>query len=129
MFVFPSTRDILFEILKLYGTPAFRLEAGWDEAWDFPVHHLSKVGGTTDGPFRTDRIRIDSYAIGDDAANDAAETLLTALADRHHYAVGREDLGLIDRITVESAPAQVNYPSDTISLVSATYRAATRPLA
>ncbi|WP_114202319.1 hypothetical protein [Janibacter anophelis] len=129
MYTFPKSRDILFEILNMYGTPAFRLEVGWDTAWDMPVHHIQSLGGTTDGPFRTDRIRIDTYAIGDDAANDAAEALQTALADRHHYAAGHEQLGLIDRITVESGPALVTYPSDTLSLVSATYRAATRPLA
>lgn len=129
MYTFPNTRDILFEILKLYGTPAFRLEMGWDTEWDMPVHHIHSVGGTSDGPFRTDRLRIDTYAVGDDPANHEAETVRTALADRYHYAAGHEELGLIDRVTVESGPAQVTYPSDTISLVSATYRATTRPLA
>lgn len=129
MYVFPNTRNILFEILRLYGTPAFRLEAGWEDQWTFPVHQITSLGGDVTGPLREDRIRIDTYGPSDDDANDAAEALVAALADRYHYVDGQEQLGMIDRISVESSPAQVPYPSDTVSLVSATYRAALRPLA
>lgn len=129
MYRFPKTRDILTAIAGMYGTSAKRLEPGWETSWGLPVHHVHSLGGTTDGPLRTDRLRVDTYAAGDNAALDAAEELSTALADRYHYVDGREDLGLIDLVTVESGPAQVPYASDTLSLVSVTYRAQIRPLA
>lgn len=96
---------------------------------DFPKHlpvvHVRRVGGAQDGVLRTDRIAVDTYAVGSTATGDYAQAIDEFLVGSSHESA---DGDLIDGVGVEVIPTEIPYASDTVNRVSATYRADTRGL-
>lgn len=120
---FPDARRAVFEIVGASGlsTPYLWLTTGFDAG--LPATQVRRVGGSQDGHLREDRIQLDTYGAGSTAAGQAADALHELLVDRSHFVPG---VGLIDSVTVETVPTELPYQSDTVNLVSATYRLASR---
>ena len=122
-YTFPDVREALFTLVPraMDGVkPYYQLTI--DFADRLPAALIYRVGGEQSGPFRLDRVAIDVYAEGSSAANDVAQQVCSFLADSWHDADG----ALLDSVEVEVTPTEVPYMSDTVNLVSATYRVATR---
>lgn len=113
---FPDVEAALLEVI-----PDSTL---WLTSTNGTVHHVYSVGGSVAGPLRTDRVVVDTYAPGRDAAKAAAEGQMGRLtAGPHHTSEG-----LLDSVTVETAPHLIPYPDDMVTQYQATYRVDTRPL-
>lgn len=122
-FTFPDVREVLFVLVPraVDGLePYYQLTI--DFADHLPAALIYRVGGSQSGPFREDRMAIDVYAEGSSAANDVAQQVCAFLADSWHDVEG----ALLDSVEVEVTPTEIPYMSDTVNLVSATYRVATR---
>ena len=122
-YVFPDVREAFFTLVPRAQDglrPYYQLTI--DFADFLPAALIYRVGGSQSGPFREDRITVDIYAEGSTAANDAAEQVRTFIADSWHDVDGI----LLDSVDVEVVPTEIPYQSDTVNLVSATYRVATR---
>lgn len=128
----PDQRKILATVLDPFGQTVGRLVQDWQEQVtdEQPLLHLTKVGTPDVGQLeRTDRVKVDVYALGEPAALDVAEGVLEYLTGHFHYVPDDEDLGLIDDVSVESGPVPVPQYHEEIVLVTATYRCVARPLA
>jgi len=122
-FVFPDAREAFYELVPRAQdgvTPYYQLTV--DFADRLPAALIYRVGGEESGPFRQDRINVDVYADGSTAANAVANDLRAFLAGSSHDT----DAGLLDLVEVEVVPTEVPYMSDTVNLVSATYRVDSR---
>lgn len=131
----PDQRRILARALEPFGATVGQLAAGWQSrvTAGAPLLHLSKVGTPdVDELGRTDRVKVDCYAIGEPAALEVAENVLSFLAGHYHYVPDDPDRdpvpGLIDNVEVESGPVPVPQYHEEIALVTATYRCVARPL-
>lgn len=131
----PDQRRILALALEPFGATVGRLTEDWQSrvTADTPLLHLSKVGTPdVDELGRTDRVKVDCYAIGETTAIDLAEAVLEFLAGHYHYVPDAPDRdpvpGLIDDVQVESGPVPVPQYHEEIALVTATYRCVARPL-
>jgi hypothetical protein len=134
-YAFPNARNAVFALLDgltvddppagppVTLTAFLRLTTDLDA--HLPAAHVRRVGGTEDGPLRTDRVAVDVYAAGSDAAEDYADAVREHLAGSSHHVPG---VGLLDAVTVEVVPTEVPYASDTVSRVTGTYRVDTRGL-
>ena len=122
-YTFPNVRDAFYALIPqaVDGvTPYFQLTI--DFADRLPAALIYRVGGSESGTFREDRIAVDVYANGSTAANEVAEQVRAFLADSWHEVDG----ALLDSVDVEVVPTEIPYMSDTVNVVSATYRVATR---
>lgn len=119
---FPDVEAALMEVLTA-TQPGVRTVL-WLTDTEGTVHHVYSSGGNIVGPFRTDRVTVDTYAPSRDLARTAAEDAQAALTERHHDT----SEGLLDTVEVEVAPHSMPYQSDTVSLWQAVYRVDTRPL-
>ncbi|HEY1176485.1 MAG TPA: hypothetical protein VGF17_10030 [Phytomonospora sp.] len=127
-FMFPDARAAFYELVPRAVDPApvpyFQLVV--DFADNLPAALIYRVGGEESGPFRQDRINVDVYANGSTAANRVANEIRAFLAGQSH------DFGdpaqLLDQVEVEVIPTEAPYMSDTVNVVSATYRVDTRAL-
>ncbi|HEY1177856.1 MAG TPA: hypothetical protein VGF17_17000 [Phytomonospora sp.] len=137
-YTFPDVREALFALVPLAVdgvTPYFQLTIDWEQTLaDSPAVLISRVGGAQSGPFRQDRMQVDVYAIGSARANDVAQQICTFLADSSHSVPlppdptqdGAPTEVLLDLVEVEVIPTEIPYMSDTVNIVSATYRVDTR---
>lgn len=121
---FPDSKRAVRELLRRFGTTYLELTADYSKH-GLPAFLVYRVGGSESGVFRTDRIVVETYALGmtavDDAAQQAHELLLSGPHDGGQY-------GLLDRVTVESAPVEVPQPEGFPNMVTATYRVDVRGL-
>ena len=122
-YAFPNARKAVRELCRPYGTTFLHLPEGWEK--QVPAILVYRSGGTEDGPFREERIVLEVYAVGSTAATDLAETIHEFLTGAPHYVEG---VGLIDDVIPLVVPSEVPYESDTLNLVTASYRVATRGL-
>lgn len=123
MYEFPDAREAFFELVPRAEdgvTPYYQLVIDFVDY--LPAALIYRVGGAESGPFRQDRINVDVYAAGSTAANHVANQIRAFLAGQSHDT----EAGLIDLVEVEVIPTEVPYMSDTVNLVSATYRVDTR---
>lgn len=88
------------------------------------VNHIYSVGGTETGPERMDRITVDTYARGRDAARDEAEAVRKLLLSGSHDT----PTGMIDSFEVEVVPHDARFQSDEVTQYQAIYRAYSRPI-
>lgn len=121
---FPDTKRAVREILKPFGTTYLQLTADYAEPEKLPAILVYKVGGSENGPFRTDRIVVEVYAAGgtssvDDVATKVHDFLVSGPHDGKDY-------GLLDRVTVETTPIEVPQPENWPAMVQATYRVSVR---
>lgn len=125
-FMFPDAREAFYELVPRAADPApapyFQLVI--DFADHLPAALIYRVGGDESGPFRQDRINVDVYAAGSTSANAVANQIRAFLAGQSHDT----EAGLIDLVEVEVVPTEIPYMSDTVNLVSATYRVDSRAL-
>lgn len=122
-FLFPDVREAFYVLVPRAQDgllPYYQLTI--DFADNLPAALIYRVGGSESGPFREDRINVDIYANGSTAANQTAENVRAFLSDSWHDADG----ALLDSVAVEVVPTEIPYMSDTVNIVSATYRVATR---
>jgi hypothetical protein len=126
-YTFPDAREALYELIPKATDPAptpyFQLVIDWEKSLGTsPAVLIYRSGGEQSGPFRSDRMGVDVYAEGSGVANDVAQAICAFLTD------GPQDTtaGLLDQIEAEVVPTEIPYTSDTVNLVSATYRVATR---
>lgn len=122
-YVFPDAAKVVAGALVAAGVPA----KGWLQPEDLsgrPVAHVQDMGGTQVSVFRTDRILVDVYETGRDAARKLAERVSQILVDKSH----ETEHGVIDRVTVEVVPTFEPYPSDIVAKYNAVYRAESRPI-
>lgn len=123
-YTFPDVREAFYILVPRSQDdgliPYYQLTI--DFADHLPAALIYKVGGSESGPFREDRVNVDIYANGSTAANTIAEGVRAFLASTWHDADGI----LLDQVDVEVTPTEIPYMSDTVNLVSATYRVATR---
>lgn len=128
----PDTRSILLEVLAPFATTYARQTVSWEQdtlnSATQAAITVRVVGGPVDGVSRSDRVRVDVFAVGDDAAFALAEQVGAYLVDRFHYVPDQPGLGQIDSVSVEISPVDVPYPSQVLSQVTATYQAELRPL-
>lgn len=120
---FPDAREAFFELVPQAAsgvTPYYQLVV--DFAEHLPAALIYRVGGDESGPFRQDRITVDFYAAGSTAANHGADQIRAFLTGQSHDAAA----GLLDSVEVEVVPTEIPYMSDTVNVVSATYRVDTR---
>lgn len=127
-FQFPDAREALYTLLdgqEFAGqtvTAYFQRTTDWTD--HLPAVTIYQVGGNEGFISNTVRLTVEVYADGT-LAQEVAVAIKEALADKHHDV---PDVGLIDRIEVESLPTTIPYASDKINLSVATYRATSRPL-
>lgn len=96
-------------LLSQLATVYLHLES--DFASNLPALHVITVGGSETGPLRTDRVQINGYARGRDAAKALIEDARALLVPGPHETFE----GLLDLVTVEVIPRPVPYPDDVIS--------------
>lgn len=113
---FPDVPAALLEVI-----PAGVL---WLKSYDDPVNHIYSAGGTETGPLRFDRIVINSYAPGRDAAREQAEAVRAAITSGPHETTA----GLLDSVDVEVVPHDILFQHDKVNQYQAIYRVHTRPL-
>lgn len=96
----------------------------WLDSVDELVNHIYSAGGSETGPLRFDRIVINTYGPGRDAARAEAERVRELItAAPHHTAEG-----LLDNVDIEVVPHDVLFTSDTVTQYQAIYRVHTRPI-
>lgn len=120
---FPDTKRAVREVLKPFGTTYLMLAP--DYAEHLPGLHVYMVGGSENGPFRTDRITVECYAQGLTAADDLARRVHDFLTAGPLDAGG---YGLIDRVSAETVPVDVPQPENWPAMTQAIYRVSVRGL-
>lgn len=110
------------EVLRPFGKTYLQLTADY-EAQGLPAFLVYRVGGSTSGIFREDRIVVETYADGTTAADQAARDVDEFLLDGPHDG-GK--YGLLDSIGTESVPTEVPQPDGFPCMVTATYRVSSR---
>lgn len=120
---FPDARRGVRALCEPFGTTYGYLTDGWED--HLPAILVYRTGGTEDGVLREDRIQIETYAEGSTAANDLAMEIHEAIVGVPHDVDG---IGLLDNIAALVIPDEVPYESDTVTLVTASYRVSTRGL-
>lgn len=121
---FPDTKRGVRELLRQFGKTYLELTADYQKQ-GLPAFLVYRVGGSEQGPFRTDRITVETYATGMTAVDDAAQLVHGFLLSGPHDA---GVYGLLDQVTVESSPVEVPQPDGFPNLVTATYRIDVRGL-
>lgn len=130
MYVFPDAVEGLAVLLDGLVTASGKTLTTYtrlqtDFAEHLPAVHIVREGGqVVAGLFRQDRVNVTVYAFGNDA-QDVAEEIRSAIADRDHYVEG---VGLLDRVSVATVPTDVPYPSDVVAMCAASYLIDSRPL-
>lgn len=119
---YPDTEKAFYELLGDLATVYLHLVYGFEES--LPALHCYQVGGSERSVFRVDRMVVDSFASGRDAAKALSAAAHARLMSGPHDTTH----GLLDLVEVEVAPHGVPYASDTVSQVTAVYRVHTRPL-
>src|SRR5690625_4870737 len=115
-YTFPDVPAALLEVV-----PSAVL---WLQSYEDTVNHIYSVGGSETGPLRFDRIVVNTYASGRDAARDEAERVREALTAAPHFT----EEGVLDSVDVEVTPHDILFQHDTISQYQGIYRVYTRPL-
>ena len=123
-YAYPDAREAVWRLAEqpIDGTTVeryLRLEPDFKP----PTVAIHGFPGTEGFMSRVDRIGVDFYAEGERALQLAAAFKERIVGTN----ITVEDVGLLDSIDVETAPADVPYPSDRINLASAVYRVTTRP--
>lgn len=118
---FPDARRGVRALCEPFGTTYSFLADKWEE--HLPAILVYRTGGTESGVLRDDRIQIETYAEGSTKANDVAMQIHEAIVGIPHDVDG---IGLLDNIAALVIPDEVPYDSDTINLVTASYRVSTR---
>jgi len=126
---FPDIEMGVLELLEPLGECYLRMPVGFEALLDddeiSALIHIADLGGVGgDEVFRTARVRVTTYGAGRDAAKDPAEAARDVLLDSPH---GTE-AGLLDRITAETEPVAMPYPSDRVLTYQAVYRVDVRPI-
>lgn len=114
---FPDTPSALLELIGDSATL-------WLTSVDGIVNHIYSAGGSESGPLRFDRIVINTYAPGRDAAREESERVRALLTAAPHHTTE----GLIDSVDVEVTPHDILFQHDEVSQYQAIYRVHTRPL-
>lgn len=96
----------------------------WMTSFDETVNHIYTVGGDERGPERFDRVVINTYAHGRDAALAEAEAVREAMTAGYH----ETSEGLLDSVEVEVTPHDILFASETITQMQAIYRVYARPI-
>lgn len=121
---FPDTEKALQEVIRTI-TANVVLWLPADTFERVPIVHVQvqpNIGGEEDF-LRTERVQIDVYATGRDAAKTLAQNIRSTVLGHHGTSYG-----LLDDVYVDTEPYEQPYPHDTVSLYSAIYRVDTRPL-
>lgn len=119
---FPDTEKAVHELLGDLATVYLHLVYQFEES--LPALHVYQVGGSERSVFRADRIVVDAFAAGRDAAKSLASAAHSRLTSGPHNTTH----GDLDLVEVEVAPHGVPYASDTVNQFTAVYRVHTRPL-
>lgn len=114
---FPDVPRALVEIIGPTATL-------WLHSYDSTINHIYAAGGNEVGPLRSDRVVINTYAPGRDAAKGESERVRQVLQAAPHETAA----GLIDHVHVEVNPHSVAFQHDTTNLYQATYRVDVRPI-
>ena len=126
-YVYPDTREALWLIVERelfagkQGTPYFHMTTDFEK--QLPAVQIILLTGVEGFLERVDRVQVDVYAEGSDAA-DYANALHARLVGENLTVA---EVGLFDRIESELVPHDVPYPSDRTNVCSITVRATTRP--
>lgn len=121
---FPDTLNGVRALCKPHGKTYVQLPSDYVTK-GLPAYLLYRTGGTQQGPFREDRITIETYADGPAATYEAANKVHDALVDAWHDVDG---VGLIDNIAVQTVPTEIPAEDGTLRTVTATYRVTVRGL-
>jgi len=111
--------DVPAALLEVIGETATL----WLSSVDGTVNHIYSAGGSESGPLRFDRIVINTYAAGRDAARDESERVRELLLGAPHETTE----GLLDHVDVEVVPHDILFQSDSVNQYQAIYRVHTRP--
>lgn len=96
----------------------------WLQSYEGTVNHIYSAGGSEAGPLRFDRIVVNTYAPGRDAAHVEAERVRELLTAAPH----ETSVGLLDSVDVEVTPHDILFQHDTQNQYQAIYRVHTRPV-
>jgi len=116
-YTFPDTPAALLEVIGDTATL-------WLQSYEGTVNHVYSAGGAETGPLRFDRIVVNTYAPGRDAAREESERVRELLTAAPHDTAE----GLIDSVDVEVTPHDILFQHDTQNQYQAIYRVHTRPL-